>query len=209
MVAVTPNFDLPYQEGSDPPCFGPGAGCDNLTSVWCDFAQLVEGQLDAIDSIIGRTTAAIPMAKVSMTGPTDSDTGTSVVTIFPFDTVEFDTDNMTDLNTAPGIRPNRNGIYRIDFRCFFTSDGDGLRRVAHVAVGTEQEPFSLAMSTIPSLVTALTLSSANSTQDIFASGLWLFDDTTPAPRTVIVDALGEPIRVLYAALQLTWHSEVS
>lgn len=81
--------------------------------------------------------------------------------------------------------------------------------MAHVAVGTEQEPFSLAMSTIPSLVTALTLSSANSTQDIFASGLWLFDDTTPAPRTVIVDALGEPIRVLYAALQLTWHSEVS
>jgi hypothetical protein len=76
----------------------------------CDLASIVESQLLLIDSTISRTTTAIPLASV---------TGTQVnVETFPafvvFDTVEYDTDNMVNLDADPySVTPRRDGVYLV------------------------------------------------------------------------------------------------
>lgn len=210
MVAETPIYDLPYQEGSDPPCFGPGTGCDNLTSVWCDFVALVEAQLDTFDSIAGRTATAIPMAKITVEGTW---TG-GVCGAIPFDTVLFDTDNMVDLNAGAGITPNRDGVYRIDFMAFFhtvpTTDG---QIAAHIIVGTEDEPGIGGTTYNGSVATAHTINQGTvSGGEIRASTLYRFTSAVPSPRMVIAEMSCNfgvlPADSFYlAALEMYWHGE--
>lgn len=209
MVATTPIYDLPYQEGSDPPCFGPGTGCDNLTSVWCDFVALVEAELDAFDDIVGRTATAIPMAKISVEGTWTA----NVCGTIPFDTVIFDTDNMVDLNAGAGITPNRDGVYRIDFNMVFetlpATDG---QVAAHIIVGTEDEPGGGGTYN-GSVATAHTINQgASFGGELRASTLYRFTSTVPSPRMVIAEVscnLGiVPADTPYsAALEMYWHGE--
>lgn len=205
MVAFTPIYELPYQEGSDPPCFGPGTGCDNLNSVWCDFANLVETQLDDFDSIVGRTSTAVPMAKVTIPSLA-SVTGSQQLA---FTNVSFDTDNMVDLNSVLGITPNRNGYYRIDGRIQATTSGNDSRVQLNIVVGTEVIPENFAETT-PGIAVGSTRSEGATSVYVRTSALWPFTDTTPAPRgiTLMANQGNTTITVRYAELFVIWHSEV-
>lgn len=210
MVAETPIYSLPYQEGSDQPCFGPGTGCDNLTSVWCDFVALVEAQLDIFDGFVGRTATAIPMAKLTVEGTWTS----GVCGTVPFDTVIFDTDGMVDLNAGAGITPNRNGVYRIDHLMIFDSvtTVTNLELASHIMVGTEAEPSTIGTFD-GSVATAFTLVQGSSGGgELRASTLYRFTDTLPNPRMVTAsfscDIGFVPVDMTYrAALEMYWHGE--
>lgn len=106
MVAYTSNLCIPCMEPNDPPCVNTGTLCEP-SSVWCDIVGIIDTQLSLIDATLARTTTTIPMASV---------TGTQVSETFPgvviFDSVEYDTDNMVNLDVnANLITPQRSGIY--------------------------------------------------------------------------------------------------
>lgn len=204
MVAFTPIYDLPYQEGSDPPCFGPGAGCDNLESVWCDFAALVEAQLDENDLIIGRTSTSIPMARVRFLPDTVNGPAPTVLEAFPagflaFDSVEFDTDNMASLPF--GITPRRNGIYRID---------------ATMAVGNADEiglstAFATTVGSEPNIATLNQVVPSSGFLSLRASTLYEFSGTGPLPRTIRItewSSIASTATVFAGSLSVYWHSDL-
>lgn len=111
MVAFTSTFALPYQQSTDRPCDAP--------EVWCDFTNNLDGRLFGFDQTLGRLTPTIPMAKVLVTIPFTL-FGTN--TVIEFDTVEFDTDNMVDLDrTNSRIVPRRFGTYY----CVATGEASG------------------------------------------------------------------------------------
>lgn len=201
MPATTPIYDLPYQVGTDPPCFGPGTGCDNLETLWCDFAEIVEAQLDENDAIIGRTGTAIPMARITYTAQ-PGEPNTIFPGLFdvqaPFDTVEFDTDNMVQL---PNIVPRRNGVYRIDASMFVQSTADiGFNIEFQIVVGTD---FNVA--TLGAVV------QGDNACRLRASTLYQFTDLTPAPRIIRLELLSgiDPTATLAnASLTVYWHSDL-
>lgn len=203
MPASTPIYDLPYQVGTDPPCFGPGTGCDNLESIWCDFASLVEAQLDENDLIIGRTATAIPMARLSLRPSGGDENDLSVLFAagggnLPFDTVIFDTDNMAQL---PYIVPQRNGIYRIDATMFISDpDENGLITQFGLFVGPDFDTGTMAAYT------------PTSGQNHFrASTLYSFSDTSPVPRNIGVTTAGSfasTADLISASMTVYWHSDL-
>jgi len=101
MVAFTSTFALPYQQGTDAPCDAP--------EVWCDFTDELDSLLFGFDQTLGRLTPTIPMAKVVVNNTFQLFGSPTVV---EFDTVEFDTDNMVDLDRINSkVVPRRNGTY--------------------------------------------------------------------------------------------------
>lgn len=201
MPAVTPVYGLPYQVGTDPPCFGPGTGCDNLESIWCDFASLVEGQLDENDAVIGRTGTAIPMARLFLRPEPGHDL---LLEVFPgigdlaFDTVVFDTDNMAQL---PYIIPQRNGIYRIDATMFVSNpDDNGLITEFQIFVGPDFDVGSMSAYT------------PVSGQNHFrGSTLYAFTDTSPVPRNIGVaqqSPFANTAVLISASMTVYWHSDL-
>lgn len=200
MPAVTPIYDLPYQIGSDPPCFGPGTGCDNLESIWCDFASLVEAQLDENDLIIGRTASAIPMARLTLRPELGHGL---LLEVFgdgqlAFDTVAFDTDNMAQL---PSIVPQRNGIYRID-ATMFVNDPD--------EAGLETE-FQILIDSDFDVATMSAIIPASGQNHFRGSTLYSFSDTAPVPRNISVIEQGTyaiTAELISASLTVYWHSDL-
>lgn len=207
MVAFTPIYELPYQEGSDPPCFGPGTGCDNLESVWCDFAALVEAQLDENDLIIGRTATAIPMARILRTTPQEIFfAGENIL----FDSVQFDTDNMTQATTdslSPdeiflAIVPRRNGHYRVVAAAVLQGQSASVRDNAGIDINVGAESFAS--------VGAHETVSYGSFR-VSAETLYRFSDTSPAPRFITVKFSGQSLaglQVFNASLTVYWHSDL-
>lgn len=107
MVAYSTTYCLPCLEGSDSPCVNTGTVCDPST-VWCDLVNIVEAQLNPLDALLSRTATAIPLASVTGTEPLIPSTPVTV----RFSTVEFDTDNMVNLDLDPTIvTPQRDGMY--------------------------------------------------------------------------------------------------
>lgn len=107
MVAYSPTFCLPCLEGSDSPCVNTGTTCEPST-VWCDLVNILEGVLNPIDTLLSRTATAIPLASVTGVAPLGQVSPLPIV----FDTVEFDTDGMVNLDLNPLIvTPQRNGVY--------------------------------------------------------------------------------------------------
>lgn len=106
MVAYSATYCLPCLEGTDSPCLNTGTTCDPST-VWCDLVNLVEAQLVQVDSLLSRTFTAIPLA--SVTGTANNEAFPSQVV---WDTVEFDTDGMVNLDVSPlTVTPRRSGVY--------------------------------------------------------------------------------------------------
>lgn len=201
MPATTPVYDLPYAVGTDPPCFGPGTGCDNLETLWCEFASLVEDQLDENDLIIGRTATAIPMARLFLR-PTTPDNLISPGLFddgsLPFDTVIFDTDNMA---TLPYITPQRNGIYRIDATMFVDDPAEsGLNTEFQIFIGPNTDVGSMS-AVVPA-----------SGQDHYrASTLFSFSDTSPVPRNIGValqSSIAATAVLISASMTVYWHSDL-
>lgn len=115
MVACTPDFELPYQQGTDRPC--------DLSEVWCLFADVVEAQLLVVDNIVNRTAVGVPFAKIlqlnEFVSPYD---GAQNLAGIPFDAIAADNDNMVDLPADPfHIYPRRPGIYMLDFQATVSS----------------------------------------------------------------------------------------
>lgn len=207
MPASTPVYGLPYQTGSDPPCFGPGTGCDNLETLWCEFAEIVETQLDEIDAIAGRTAAAIPMTRVVFS-PASGVALPTVIEAFPagflaFDTVEFDTDNMATLPF--GITPRRNGIYRIDASLTVSNDSEiGLQNTFAAELGDGSLLASLAQVIPPSGNFFGTISLRGST-------LYEFSGTGPVPRVIQIgewSSVASTATVASGSLTVYWHSDL-
>lgn len=204
MPAATPVYDLPYQVGTDPPCFGPGTGCDNLESIWCEFAELVEAQLDENDLIIGRTATAIPMAGISVTFPVGQPDPSGLPpagVVVPFDTVVFDTDNMTSQSSdgVVVITPRRNGVYLVT-----------LKFALRAPVGGATMFSTLDDMTAPSL-SASGYQTTIRENEISASQYFQFTDTSPLPRSLravfgpgFVDATAE---LMEAKLSAFWVSD--
>jgi len=204
--ATTPIYGLPYMVGTDPPCFGPGAGCDNLESLFCQFAELVEVQLDENDDIIGRTATAIPMAQVSLT-PVAPDnnlfTLEGVGNFLPFDTVEFDTDDMADL--PRGIQPRRDGLYRFELLIQMLGGMTAQTNFAmNLIFGTELDAAILAAeAVVPPTLPA---------PDVHGATLYSFSGITgPFPRTPVTrigSLFGTTATLQKATLSCYWHSDL-
>jgi len=207
--ATTPIYGLPYQVGTDPPCFGPGTGCDNLESIWCDFASLVETQLDQNDAIVGRTGTAIPMARVRLIPAPGSASDFFLLLsngYLAFDTVVFDTDNMATL--PQGITPQRDGIYHIDASIVVNGDP--------VEAGFDLQ-FQIVIGVLgfePDIATLSAVIPTSLSNVYRASTLYAFTNTAPIPRTISIyfgssqSFPSSNTELLNASLTVYWHSDL-
>lgn len=136
MVAYSSTYCLPCLEGTDSPCVNTGTVCDPST-VWCDLVNIVEEQLNPIDTLLSRTSTAIPLASVTSSAPFNS----SIPTIVGFDTVEYDTDNMVNLDlNSTIVTPRRDGVYLVYARLITPNEPaplDGFIHTLTVTSGTE------------------------------------------------------------------------
>lgn len=226
MPATTPIYGLPYQVGTDPPCFGPGTGCDNLESVWCDFVELVEAQLDENDLVMGRTSTSSPLAEIAISrgqgfdplNPSEQGFGQD----FPngyiaFDQIIADTDNMVvQYETFPGetgstilaISPRRDGIYQIDTSMRYfqgsTNEVGSLIVESGAQLGGSGTAVLIAFGS--------TRTEAFDYNDVRTSALFQFSGSTgPFPRTIRVRLAGlwtADTSVTGARLAVYWHSDL-
>lgn len=114
MVAYTTPDCLPYFGCDDQPCLNTGTACDPST-VWCDFAELVDAKLTEFDQVVQRTAGSTPMAWVQATVPTVIIADAPSTPII-FDSPLVDTDNMVNLDVLPsGITVNTPGLYQFVF----------------------------------------------------------------------------------------------
>lgn len=110
MVAYSSTYCLPCLEGTDSPCLNTGTTCEPST-VWCDLVNLVEAQLLEVDSVLSRTFTAIPLALVTATNSLGDGSFPNQVI---WDTVEYDTDGMVNLDVSPlTVTPRRSGVYMV------------------------------------------------------------------------------------------------
>jgi hypothetical protein len=124
MVAYTSPDCLPYFEGTDSPCLNTGTLCEPST-VWCDFAAIVEGRLDEFDAVVESTITSTPIAWVETTTPVVFTVGSSDVEV-PFTTIRIDTDEMVDLDANNnGFTINTDGLYTVFSYAFGTTNTSG------------------------------------------------------------------------------------
>jgi len=91
--------------------------------VWCDFVARFEELAVDLDQDIARITPAIPAARLKRETSITVLAGSSR-TLIPFEVVDFDTDQMTDLDrSAYFITPRRNGFYHIVGNITLTGGG--------------------------------------------------------------------------------------
>lgn len=98
MTLFTPNFNLPYPDGSDAPC--------EFAQDWCELTTAFQTVLDGFQETVNRTNPAVPVARLELTGPL-------VITnpgILTFDTLSVDTAAWTDFDADPtAITVDRGG----------------------------------------------------------------------------------------------------
>lgn len=105
MPTCTPIYGLPYIIGSDRPC--------DQAETWCEFAAVVDANLDRLDTVVDRTVDTIPQFQVSVGAYTFLSSSRNV----GFDTVGVDTDDMVDLTADPFSFPiNTLGRWFLYFR---------------------------------------------------------------------------------------------
>lgn len=89
MPSNTPNFSLPYPNGSDDPCL--------FAQQWCDFTESINSVLATFQSGIDRANPVVPGAMLRISTPKN----VINLNLVPFDEVVFDTAGMTDLDADP------------------------------------------------------------------------------------------------------------
>lgn len=113
MPSNTPNFNLPYPNGSDRPC--------DFAEQWCDFTDSMNNVLALFQSGIDRANPVVPAAMLRISTPREIIT----LNLIPFDEVVFDTAGMTDLDADPyHIYIRRPGRYI--FNGFMDKDTSGV-----------------------------------------------------------------------------------
>lgn len=201
MVAYTDPWCLPYFECSDNPCTKLGGPCDEV-SVWCELINRVEAQLTVVDTIMARTSEAVPQAKVSLA----YSSATLTLGQVPFDTTQLDTDNMVDLSAFRGIVPRRNGIYYIHAQILMAPVATNAFPDIRINIGNEVAPTlggALELGPLRSTVRGF-----NTAQWVYVTGHWEFDDSAPSPRTISLIANSANINILEANLTASWHSDL-
>lgn len=99
----TPVYGLPYATGTSRPC--------NIGSTGCDFAEAVEEQLDALDTIVDGF-SSIPFAYASNIAEMQFNNAVPGFFVPFFDTTLADTDNMLDLSLdSTSIMIQTPGVY--------------------------------------------------------------------------------------------------
>jgi hypothetical protein len=88
MPNLTPNMLLPYPNGVDAPC--------DFDEQWCAFTSAIDGVFDTFETALARTYPAVPAAVLQVTTPVLVQNN-----IIPFDTVQLDTADMTDIDADP------------------------------------------------------------------------------------------------------------
>jgi hypothetical protein len=102
MPSNTVNFNLPYPNGTDPPC--------DFAEQWCDFTEAIDGVFANFQAAIDRTIPVVPLAIIHKTA---SSTVFNFAAI-AFDTVTADTAFMTDIDADPfHITVRRPGRYTV------------------------------------------------------------------------------------------------
>lgn len=103
---------LPYFLCTDSPCLNTGTECEPST-VFCDLIALVDTKLTEVDDIIGRTTTAVPFAKVARNATFTSNNGIAGYdSRIVWDTVVEDNFNMVDLDAnSKAILVRTPGLY--------------------------------------------------------------------------------------------------
>jgi hypothetical protein len=116
VVAYTPEFCLPYMEGTDSPCAELGPLCDK-TSVWCELAGILDGVLTTFDDIKARAVDSFPYAQVGISAlPYVVQIGDTTLAevLLPWDSVLGDSDNMADLSVDPySLTLRRPGVWNV------------------------------------------------------------------------------------------------
>lgn len=197
MVAFTSTFALPYQQSTDRPCDAP--------DVWCDFTDEMDGLLFGLDQVLGRLTPTIPMAKVLVTKPFQL---FGSPTVIEFDTVEFDTDNMVDLDRSNSkIRPRRNGTYY----CVATGETSGTASAGGVLgivvtdgfAGPSGSGFSIGSNTEDMIRLY-----ASADYKMRVSGPFIWDGSDPFGFGVVIEDISA-ITLTFTKIELTvyWISD--
>ena len=128
MVAYTPDFCLPYFEGTDSPCVDTGEVCAPST-VWCDMAAKIDEALTGFDETVSRAVTSFPYAQVAVSdAPFTFSSGASNLgsTIVPWDTVVGDSDNMVDLDIDTNtVNLRRSGIWNLNCIVVWRNDING------------------------------------------------------------------------------------
>lgn len=103
---------LPYFLCTDSPCLNTGTECEPST-VFCDLVALLDTKLTTVDDIIGRTTTAVPFAKVARNATFTSNNGIAGYdSRIVWDTVVEDNFNMVDLDAnSKAIVVRTPGLY--------------------------------------------------------------------------------------------------
>lgn len=114
MVSYTSPNCLPYMDEDDPICLNTGDQCDPST-VWCDFAGLVDARLTAMDEVVQRTAVSTPIGWAETNVPILFPNLFAATTYLPvFDTVRVDTDDMVSLDALPSVLTvQTSGLYQI------------------------------------------------------------------------------------------------
>lgn len=113
MPSNTPNFNLPYPNGSDDPCL--------FAQQWCDFTESINGVLALFQAGINRANPVVPAAMLRISTPRNIIN----LNLINFDEVVFDTAGMTDLDADPyRIYIRRPGRYI--FNGFVDKDTSGV-----------------------------------------------------------------------------------
>lgn len=113
MPSNTPNFNLPYPNGSDDPCL--------FAQQWCDFTGAINDVLALFQTGINRANPVVPGAMLRISTPKNIINNN----LIPFDEVVFDTAGMTDLDADPyHIYIRRPGRYI--FNGFIDKDTSGV-----------------------------------------------------------------------------------
>lgn len=159
MVAYTSPDCLPYFEGTDSPCLNTGTVCEPST-LWCDFARLVEARLDEFDAVADSTLTSPPMAWIETTTATVYTIGGPEVTV-PFTTVVVDTNNMVSLDTNNSvITIQTDGLYNVFGYAFGVTNSSGSN-----ADGILDIDFIPASSVYPNGVNSVFVSRGTQVQD--------------------------------------------
>lgn len=182
MPSFTPNFALPYPNGSDQPC--------DFDEQWCDFTEAVDAVFAGFEEGLARTNPIIPMALVKQTQPS---TVPNIFQPIPFDTVLVDTAGMADLTANPfAITVNRPGRYMVNG--FLETPSSGL------ALNTELALIIFngfaTMETLERGIIQYRLSAYNSVLHL-AGGT----------QVSLKAASSSPYTVTQAWLSVVWHSD--
>lgn len=183
MPLFTPNFALPYPDGTDAPC--------DFAEQWCAFSDAFQAGLDGSQAVVNRTNPAIPLARLEVTTSFTVNNSADI----PFDTLSADTANFVDFDADPtSITINRGGIYIVVANAETLTQAGSTQYNMFLNTGTTSINDQQEVAVVP--------------QSIGFSASVIKPVTTPARcRITMSSDNGTTILVQRASLAVYWHAD--